>query len=404
MNTAYSINTSIIAPPTIAVASTTIIRGSGTVAGDIVDIYFTPVTTTCTATDVYNAATLFKSVVATASGWQYVGAVPAGKTVIVARTNSVNSTSSFSSSMAVVGCIPPAVLPNAGPDVSFSFGVTDSLTGSAYSAPYSPTWLFVDPLPAGAFPSGANAQTYYLYSMPVGASIRVEYTLQSPNCYYSDTVRLTIINKPPVTTVAIGPNTKQGAITAVDAASLISDPENNLDINTFAIYRQPVSKAKVTTYPAFPGLVMFDYSDNFNSQNFSGYDSLIYKICDNLGACSYGVIRVFVEPNAAENPKDIYVYNAVSPNGDGKHDNLEILNILDWQHNRVSVYNRWGDKVWEGTNYDNHDIVFDGRGNQGSHNNIELPDGTYYYVVVNLDGDINGVEKSISRNILQLSR
>jgi gliding motility-associated-like protein len=43
----------------------------------------------------------------------------------------------------------------------------------------------------------------------------------------------------------------------------------------------------------------------------------------------------------------------------------------------VSIFNRWGDKVWEGHPYDNTKVVWRGH-NQGGQ---PLPAGTYYYVI-----------------------
>ena len=47
------------------------------------------------------------------------------------------------------------------------------------------------------------------------------------------------------------------------------------------------------------------------------------------------------------------------------------------KNNRVTIYNRWGDVVWEGTNYNNSTVVFDGANNNGK----ELPSGTYFYKI-----------------------
>jgi gliding motility-associated-like protein len=43
----------------------------------------------------------------------------------------------------------------------------------------------------------------------------------------------------------------------------------------------------------------------------------------------------------------------------------------------VTIYNRWGDVVFEVSDYDNQDNVFKGLNKNGS----GLPNGTYYYKV-----------------------
>jgi gliding motility-associated-like protein len=43
----------------------------------------------------------------------------------------------------------------------------------------------------------------------------------------------------------------------------------------------------------------------------------------------------------------------------------------------VSIYNRWGDLVWSGKNYDNVNVVWEGKNKNGQ----DLPDATYFYLV-----------------------
>ena len=68
-------------------------------------------------------------------------------------------------------------------------------------------------------------------------------------------------------------------------------------------------------------------------------------------------------------PFTIIAPNIITPNGDGKNDNLVFFNLEFYPNARLTVYNRWGGKVYENTNYQNN---WDG-GN--------MVDGVYYYVV-----------------------
>jgi gliding motility-associated-like protein len=45
--------------------------------------------------------------------------------------------------------------------------------------------------------------------------------------------------------------------------------------------------------------------------------------------------------------------------------------------NKVSIYNRWGDIVFEVQNYNNTDRSFTGLSNSGN----ELPSGNYFYKI-----------------------
>lgn len=83
---------------------------------------------------------------------------------------------------------------------------------------------------------------------------------------------------------------------------------------------------------------------------------------------------------AAEPAKDIVIYNAVSPNGDGLNDTFLIENVdvlPGTKRNKLTLYDREGKLVFEINNYDNASRVFRGISNTGA----ELPSGTYYYVL-----------------------
>lgn len=73
----------------------------------------------------------------------------------------------------------------------------------------------------------------------------------------------------------------------------------------------------------------------------------------------------------------LHVYSGFTPNGDGQND-LWIVDYIELhQPNEVEIYNRWGKMVWHGVNYDNVNVVWNGRMQDGS----ELPDATYYWII-----------------------
>ncbi|MBA3665978.1 MAG: gliding motility-associated C-terminal domain-containing protein [Bacteroidetes bacterium] len=49
----------------------------------------------------------------------------------------------------------------------------------------------------------------------------------------------------------------------------------------------------------------------------------------------------------------VKIYNGVTPNGDGENDIWTIDNILDFPNNHVSIFNRWGLRVFETDGYNN---------------------------------------------------
>ncbi|MBL7874001.1 MAG: gliding motility-associated C-terminal domain-containing protein [Cyclobacteriaceae bacterium] len=75
---------------------------------------------------------------------------------------------------------------------------------------------------------------------------------------------------------------------------------------------------------------------------------------------------------------DIEVFNGISPSIEGKNDFLKIKNIESYFDNEVTIFNRWGDRVFTITGYDNDTKVFRGESNNGN----KLPAGTYFYSIM----------------------
>jgi len=72
----------------------------------------------------------------------------------------------------------------------------------------------------------------------------------------------------------------------------------------------------------------------------------------------------------------LQTYHGFTPNGDGKND-AWVIDGIAADDNKVTIYNRWGDIIWEKNGYDNQNVVWRGEHFNGS----LLPDGTYYFVI-----------------------
>ena len=110
---------------------------------------------------------------------------------------------------------------------------------------------------------------------------------------------------------------------------------------------------------------------DYSGVSFAGTDHLTIEACDLAGHCAQQEITIEVTG-------EITVFNALSPNGDGKNDEFiieHISSLPDTKNNKLTIFNRWGNVVFEATNYDNATNVFRGL-NQGG---TELPTGTYFY-------------------------
>src|SRR5699024_8818475 len=75
----------------------------------------------------------------------------------------------------------------------------------------------------------------------------------------------------------------------------------------------------------------------------------------------------------------IVINNLVSPNNDHKNDTWIIENIENYPNNSVTIFNRWGNVVFQKTGYKNE---WNGTANRGATlGGGKLPNGTYFYVI-----------------------
>ncbi|HZY79370.1 MAG TPA: gliding motility-associated C-terminal domain-containing protein [Cyclobacteriaceae bacterium] len=152
----------------------------------------------------------------------------------------------------------------------------------------------------------------------------------------------------------------------LDLEDLITDADNNLDPSTLKVITKPASGAVVT----IQGLKLLI---NYDGISFVGKETVTISVCDAVGACTQQTFEIDVVG-------DVKIYDAISPGSDGKNDVffIENIDILEKTRvNHVSIYNRWGDLVWEGNNYNNTSVVFKGK----SKNDGDLPSGTYFYKI-----------------------
>ncbi len=130
--------------------------------------------------------------------------------------------------------------------------------------------------------------------------------------------------------------------------------------------------------PPANGQVAFLPNGSINYVPDQGYcdddvpDIFEYAICNSFG-CDTAQVTVFV---TCEN---LQIFNAFSPNSDNRNDFFRIKGLQNYPSHIVYVYNRWGNLVFEATNYQNNwNGVWEGR---------DLPDGTYFYMIDLGNGD-----------------
>jgi gliding motility-associated-like protein len=220
--------------------------------------------------------------------------------------------------------------------------------------------------------NGQNGNTYTTPSLSSTTSYGVS-IVDANSCESSQTIVKATIdsapcnNQPPVV-VPADLSTTIGGETQLNLMNIISDPDNNLNIASITIIEQPSSGAVATI--TSDTILLVSYS----GLQFSGEDKLRIKVCDEVLSCTENEITIEVGDK-------VNVYNAVSPNGDGKNDIffLQFIDVLNsTKENQVFIYNRWGDEVYSVRNYNNTTNVFSGYNSDGK----LLPAGVYLYKVI----------------------
>lgn len=178
-----------------------------------------------------------------------------------------------------------------------------------------------------------------------------------------------VISATPLTTII-------GSSLTINLLDLISDADNNLV--SVSIVQQPTSAATTS-------ITNNVLEINYTGLGFTGIDQLTIQACDLFNECVQQQLSITVVG-------EIEIFNAISPNNDGFNDSFTIQYIdliPETQNNTVTIYNRWGSKVFEVSNYNNTDRVFKGLNDNGN----ELPSGTYFYRIVFTRTNLSNSEK-----------
>ena len=89
------------------------------------------------------------------------------------------------------------------------------------------------------------------------------------------------------------------------------------------------------------------------------------------------------------------IFNAITPNNDGINDFFKIQGIECFPENRLQIFNRYGVKIYDEKNYDNQQVVFDGKstGRATLSSDSGVPSGVYFYVLEYKDEEGNAHKK-----------
>jgi gliding motility-associated-like protein len=352
----------------------------GARAAVIATINTQPVAPTTTGNSSCGAAAITLNATGGTTGQFRWYTVPTGGTAIVGQTSNtyttpvITTTTTYYVSINNGTCESPRtaaiatiITPPAKPSITSS----EPITGGIASLCLNPITLTA---PAG-FTSytWSNGQTsQQITTIEPGKYSVVVREVNGCASVAADTVQIitsvspTCINNPPVISSASAITTIGGSV-SIDLAPLLSDPDNNLNLASLQIVGNGTEKGGTTS---LDGLTLdIDYND----LKFAGEDNVTIRICDLLNVCIEQLLTIEVIG-------DINVYNGISPNGDGRNDTwiIEYIQLFpDTQKNRVTIYNRWGDVVWEASDYNNSSVIFDGQNKNGS----DLSTGSYFYKI-----------------------
>ena len=110
----------------------------------------------------------------------------------------------------------------------------------------------------------------------------------------------------------------------------------------------------------------------FADLEFLGEDSFSYRLCDLrcIDYCDTAEVQLTIGGDLG-----CQIPTLITPNGDGVNDVFLIpcLATANYPFNKVSIFNQWGDSVFEGAPYENNW--------RGTYKGEDLPEGTYYFVV-----------------------
>lgn len=121
----------------------------------------------------------------------------------------------------------------------------------------------------------------------------------------------------------------------------------------------------------------YDWDDGNNTTDTAiGLNPDLYSVLVTDSEGNTGMGFVTIEADLLEDC-GLTVYNGITPNGDNHNDSWVIENIESWPDNSVQIYNRWGNLIWETSNYHNTMNSWAGITNGG----MELPEGTYFYLI-----------------------
>ena len=158
----------------------------------------------------------------------------------------------------------------------------------------------------------------------------------------------------------------------------VSENDINLDGFTFTLISD-VSN----------GTLVFNADGSFtyvpNAEN-DGFDEFTYEACDDEGNCYTATVTIIIVEVETD---DVVVAAGFSPNGDNVNETLNIENIEFYPANKIIIFNRWGNVVYEKTGYTNAEGWNGNADEDASMGSTKVPEGTYFYILETGQSSLN---------------
>lgn len=183
-----------------------------------------------------------------------------------------------------------------------------------------------------------------------------------------------------------------------DTIIYINDPKKKQECNVLKndinAWDEPVIVSIVTEL--VNGTVQVNSNNTITptfNNNFVGKDTLSYRVVDREGDSDTAIVFFEVIPIVVVIGAD--VPNGFSPNGDGVNDVFNIPDLDSYDELEISIFNQLGGLVYDDKAYLNN---WNGISNTGKYSGMDLPSGTYYYLL-----QVKGTDTKIT-GFIYLSR
>jgi gliding motility-associated-like protein len=161
-----------------------------------------------------------------------------------------------------------------------------------------------------------------------------------------------------------------------DTAEILQPPP----ISAVLFSPEPVTGYNISTYLGNDGSIdltvnggvapyTYAWSNGIHTQDLSSLTANVYSVVvTDSNACNASASISLDQPVNVELP------SGFTPNSDGANDNFIVHGLEEYPDNVLTIFNRWGNIVYQKTSYNNQ---WNGYNTKGE----ELPDGTYFAIL-----------------------